>query len=39
MNKKKALLMVLALVLVCAISVMTTMALLTERAAFMWKKI
>lgn len=32
MNKKKALLMVLALVLVCAISVMTTMALLTERA-------
>ena len=32
MNKKKAFLMVLALVLVCAISVMTTMALLIERA-------
>lgn len=32
MNKKKAFLMVLALVLVCAISVMTTMALLTEKA-------
>lgn len=32
MNKKKAFLMVLALVLVCAISVMTTMALLTKTA-------